>query len=100
MAITLTIMAVVLGALISISFFCSTVVEYRNVVYKIQFNEIHEQFGNVTLGKNYLTWRNAYYRYWKRSEVFHFLDDDGVNRYINIYDPVLEKCTFGESREV
>lgn len=76
------------------SYFGTCTVEYRNSVYTIQFNEIDENFGNVTIGKNYYCWRNAYYRFWKSSEVFHYFDDDGVNKYINIYDPILKKCTF------
>lgn len=94
------LLVLVLLTLLCISYFCAFVVEYRNCFYQIEFIKDDDAFGKISHGKKYYCWRNAHYRYWKRTEVFHFIDDDGVSRFINIYDPILRKCKFGVTREV
>lgn len=71
------------------TYFTVSTFEYRSYNYFIEFIELEEQFGTVQKDKYYHAFRCAYFHKWKRYETYHYLDDHGVNRYLDMEDSTL-----------
>lgn len=76
----------ILVLMVLCSYYCTTTFEYRSYNYFLTFNNEEFDFGNVTTGNTYHAYHCAYYRKWKRHEMYHYFDDNNVNCYLDMND--------------
>ena len=72
------------------SYGATTTIEDLKTHYAIVFSEAHEDFGTVLTDKTYIATKCKYYRFWERSDKYHYRDENGVNQYLDVLDAFLK----------